>query len=276
MHVGLTRRPGLLGNSQLHRLRRRPEELAAYLAWKEEVIAREGSMQRYLESSVFPASFLSQRLETRAPSPSMAEAQHGAALGFTISPTLDAAALFALETLPSPSVPLPPYFTRDIASTTTHLRVNDWPYSIPSEVKHYVLWSVHPFIHPSLIPRSYPSAVREKAWTHIRGKGLTGLVGCEADANTNGGAVYVAVDDGESDEEQATIEAAIWDAGREMRGWVANTWKSEYGWEAAWFINPPVRLRWCYYLNSIRRAISTNDLPQQLQSIPALPHFHIL
>ncbi|PRP73940.1 hypothetical protein PROFUN_08133 [Planoprotostelium fungivorum] len=99
-------------------------------------------------------------------------------------------------------------FHSDAKEPIIRLFENDFPYAIPHDVQHFVLWSRLPF---------YPPAAGESSkLSQARQKGLHGLTG-------------VTVIDQHAD--QLFMETEISD-------YVQKTWPPE-DYQCAWFVNPP-------------------------------------
>jgi len=147
-----------------------------------------------------------------------------------------------------------PYFTADIPSQLVSIIMNDWPYSVPSFIEHYVIWVVLPILPPDLPPLIKPRLFQD---------GLCGFTGYSEDSPPPSPSQLLACLPALSDwgvTEASLIrstrgteeeETAVREAGSEVHKFVVATWK-EQEWETAWFVNPP-----------------------RLQSVPALEHIHV-
>ncbi|ORY76270.1 hypothetical protein BCR35DRAFT_305927 [Leucosporidium creatinivorum] len=148
-----------------------------------------------------------------------------------------------------PSAVHPDHWSRD---DEVQVRKNDWAYSVPRDVEHYVVWVPSPLFHPLLCTPppskppspphtpttsrplfpSTPAPVAVKgSWEHVSQYGLSGVTGFEGEVQEGGG------------EEKPE---------REIEAFVKRRW-SEGEWETMWFANPP-----------------------SLQSVRGLAHFHVL
>lgn len=90
--------------------------------------------------------------------------------------------------------------------------LNDWPYSVPHDVSHYVVWSRLPLVHPSLVPPQIEGRVFND--------GLWDFVGSDLKLKYDG-------------PDAPLLKLAA----REMNNFVRNLWP-EADWESAWFLNP--------------------------------------
>ncbi|KAF8349499.1 hypothetical protein F5887DRAFT_946476 [Amanita rubescens] len=140
--------------------------------------------------------------------------------------------------------PLPPdaprFFTADISPEYLSVIRNDWPYSVPSEVEHSLIWSRVPFFCLDIIPDS----VRERIGYY----GLWGFTGSvEPPPSPSSlpdciGALSewgVTLDKLKipptcNSEEEALLEQI----GSEVEIFVISKWRDDE-WETTWFINPP-------------------------------------
>jgi len=131
---------------------------------------------------------------------------------------------------------------------------NDWPYSVPSSVEHYLIWTVLPVLPPDLPPIIRP---------RVHQDGLWGFTGCTADSPPPSPSLLPACLPALSEwciTEASLIcsprgtdeeEAALREVGLEVRKFIVATWK-EREWETAWFVNP-----------------------FRLQSVPDMAHIHV-
>ncbi|CAE6366995.1 hypothetical protein BN14_06091 [Rhizoctonia solani AG-1 IB] len=110
------------------------------------------------------------------------------------------------------------WFTADIAEPLVKILPNDWPYSVPPEIRHYVVWSRLPITHPRIVPA--------QIWDRIVQDGLWGFSGSTYKPKGSG---------------DKSIDQLIRQAGAEVRTYVENKWPAEE-YEVAWFVNPPVRI----------------------------------
>lgn len=132
--------------------------------------------------------------------------------------------------------------------------MNDWPYSVPSFIEHYLIWTVLPILPPNLPPLIKPRLLQDGLW---------GSTGYPADTPSQSPSQLLACLPALSDwgiteasltrstrgtEEE---EIAVREAGSEVHKFIVAIWK-ERDWETAWFVNPP-----------------------RLQSVPALAHIHV-
>ncbi|RDX41347.1 hypothetical protein OH76DRAFT_1412208 [Lentinus brumalis] len=149
------------------------------------------------------------------------------------------------------------YFTAQTPAEYWCIVSNDWPYSIPSDVEHVVVWTKLPIIHPSLVDPSIKDVVNEIGLT-----GCTGLSGPPPSlADELPGALpalaawKITEEDAKSMPNAERLSpqerALIRDAGKEVAEFIQNRWKEDE-WETCWFVNPPRR-----------------------QTVPGLAHAHV-
>lgn len=146
---------------------------------------------------------------------------------------------FAASQNPSAaSTPNPTVFRADLPEEYLKVIPNDWPYSVPPDVAHYVIWSRVPAISSANIPIAIQSRVKEDGlW------GFTGDVGGEEPIIPTG----VTLPPPLSDSEKVFFSEAT----QEFDTYVKIKWPED-AWECAWFVNPP-----------------------RLQSVPGLAHIHV-
>lgn len=158
-----------------------------------------------------------------------------------------------------PFPPLPPdapeYFKADIPVDSEFISIiqNDWPYSVPIEIEHTLIWSRIPIFHPDLIPAEIDARVQQD--------GLCGFTGNEEpppSPSTLPQCLPALAEWGitmenlvRSPRGSTEIEEMVRNAGREIDGFVKRRWV-ESEWETAWFVNPP-----------------------RLQSVRGLAHIHV-
>jgi len=120
---------------------------------------------------------------------------------------------------PPPTRPLtpPPYFTASADSSLIKILPNDWPYSVPHNIFHYVVWSRLPLIHPELVPQSL--------WPRLAQDGLWGFTGSDH--------VRRHLEGLNEDEMKMIVRA-----GSDIASFVSREWDEEE-YETAWFANPP-------------------------------------
>ncbi|XP_006462535.1 hypothetical protein AGABI2DRAFT_193662 [Agaricus bisporus var. bisporus H97] len=148
----------------------------------------------------------------------------------------------------------PEYFSVDTPAEYISIIQNDWPYSVPAEVEHTLIWTRIPIFHPSLISPLIKSRIdQDGLW------GFTGntspppspsstLPSClPALSDWNITLENMVVSEKPSEEEEILVRRA----GGEVHEFVRRRW-DEIEWETAWFVNPP-----------------------RLQSVPGLAHIHV-
>ncbi|KAG8716314.1 hypothetical protein FRC09_015879 [Ceratobasidium sp. 395] len=107
------------------------------------------------------------------------------------------------------------WFTADIQESLVKIVPNDWPYSVPPEIRHYIVWSRLPMTHPGIVPA--------QIWDQIVQDGLWGFSGSSYKPKGSG---------------VASIDELVGQAGSEVRAYVEAKWPAEK-YEVAWFVNPP-------------------------------------
>ncbi|WVQ77606.1 hypothetical protein IAR50_007294 [Cryptococcus sp. DSM 104548] len=147
---------------------------------------------------------------------------------------------------------------------------NQMPYSVPHDVRHFVVWVRVPIYHPELIQHD------DAKWQKIKEEGLGGFTGvippidnCEdfkapaGDPDNIRSFYYTlsTIPGGwyHHDQSKGSAEVQKWygvqyeaEGGHEVASMVRDLW-DERGWECVWFANPA-----------------------KIRSIPGLAHFHVL
>jgi len=152
-----------------------------------------------------------------------------------------------------PPVPVDVYFTADSPMELISIIQNDWPYSVPSNIEHTLIWTLLPIFNPAIIPPSIaPRVSQDGLW------GFTGLSSPPPSPSTLHECLpalsewgitmdsLVRSEKGDEDDEEMVQRA-----GAEVDEFVRRRWNEEE-WETAWFVNPP-----------------------RLQSVPGLAHIHV-
>ncbi|KIP09689.1 hypothetical protein PHLGIDRAFT_502877 [Phlebiopsis gigantea 11061_1 CR5-6] len=158
------------------------------------------------------------------------------------------------QQVPEPATPpqAPQYFTADIPRELISIIMNDWPYSVPPEIEHALIWTKMPMIPLDLPASVKPRILQDGLW------GFTGsttpppspsLVPTFLPALADWGVTMdkLIVSARGTDEEEKLVRGA----GKEIETFVKTKWV-EHEWETAWFVNPP-----------------------RLQSVPGLAHAHV-
>ncbi|KAK0439890.1 hypothetical protein EV421DRAFT_1712963 [Armillaria borealis] len=165
---------------------------------------------------------------------------------------LDADTVVAKDLPPLPE-DAPPYFTADIPPEYISIIQNDWPYSVPSDVEHALIWTRIPIYHSDIIADSVSARIAQD--------GLWGFTGNESPppspstlhlclpALSEWGITRekMIVSTRCTEEEEALVKRA----GENVNEFVKRRWV-EAEWETAWFVNP-----------------------LRLQSVPGLAHIHV-
>ncbi|KAI6006463.1 hypothetical protein EDC04DRAFT_2907803 [Pisolithus marmoratus] len=158
--------------------------------------------------------------------------------------------------VPQVSHVVPQYFTADIPFNSDLICImqNSWPYSVPLEIEHTVIWSRVPIFHPSSIPNAIDARIQQDGLWGFTGsdtpiEDLPSLESCLPALADWGVTIESIIRSSKGSYEE---EEMVLDAGKEVDGFVKWRWQ-ESKWETVWFVNPP-----------------------RLQSIPELPHIHVL
>ncbi|KAI6139324.1 hypothetical protein BKA82DRAFT_518109 [Pisolithus tinctorius] len=150
---------------------------------------------------------------------------------------------------------VPQYFTADLPfnSGLIYIMQNDWPYSVPLEIEHTVIWSRVPIFHPSLIHSAIEARIQQDGVWGFTGSNtpiedLPSLESCLLALADWGVTMESVIRSPKGSYEE---EEMVRQVGQEVDGFVKRRWQ-ESKWETAWFVNPP-----------------------RLQSIPGLAHIHV-
>ncbi|KAF8195406.1 hypothetical protein BJ912DRAFT_875993 [Pholiota molesta] len=152
-----------------------------------------------------------------------------------------------------PSQDPPAYFSCETPSQYISIIQNDWPYSVPAEIEHTLIWTKVPIYHPDLVDESIKARIYQD--------GLWGFTGSDSpppspsNIASSLGALSewgITIDKMIKSPPPTLTEAALIErAGKEVNRYVKTRWV-ESEWETAWFVNPP-----------------------RLQSVPGLAHIHV-
>ncbi|KAG1799437.1 uncharacterized protein HD556DRAFT_128290 [Suillus plorans] len=157
--------------------------------------------------------------------------------------------------LPSLPPDAPEYFKADIPFDSEFISIiqNDWPYSVPIEIEHTLIWSRVPIFHPDLIPAEVDTRIQQDGLC-----GFTGTNELPPSPSTLPECLPALAEWGITMEKlvrsprgNPEIEDMVRNAGREIDGFVKRRWV-EREWETAWFVNPP-----------------------RIQSVRGLAHIHV-
>ncbi|RDB17946.1 hypothetical protein Hypma_000964 [Hypsizygus marmoreus] len=156
-------------------------------------------------------------------------------------------------TLPPIPTDAPNYFSCDTPPEYISIIQNDWPYSVPAEIEHTLIWTRVPVFHEDLVDRSVSARIEQDGlW------GFTGSLTPPPSPSTlplclSALSEWGVTKDKMIKSEKGTLEeeALVRRAGEEVQKFVQNRW-IEAEWETAWFVNPP-----------------------RLQSVPGLAHIHV-
>lgn len=132
-----------------------------------------------------------------------------------------------------PPAPTDLFFSADSPQELWKILINDWPYCIPHDVEHALIWTRIPIIDPSRIDAAARSRIDECGIWGFTGGAEAELAGHEAEEDARG-AKFI----GTGDEARA-VRAAVREAGTEVDIFVKRHWP-ENQWSTAWFVNPTV------------------------------------
>ncbi|TDL23125.1 hypothetical protein BD410DRAFT_747072 [Rickenella mellea] len=162
----------------------------------------------------------------------------------------------------------PKYFTSNTEPEFISIIQNDWPYSVPTEVEHTLVWTCIPILPPPhLLPDNIATAltsdVLDRVTKRLEQDGIWGFTG-QSDDSPPPSPSLLPRSLGALSEWGITMEklvrspkgtpdedAAVTAAGHEVQIFVESRW-DEHEWETAWFVNPP-----------------------RLQSVKGLAHIHV-
>lgn len=217
----------IVSTGNLQSLSRHPDDLSEYFAWMDSVKASYGSVTAFLLSERFTAS----KLLESASSPTCSRG---------LGRTEEAEVCF-----------------KRTFKTGVECQIlrNDWPYSIPRDSTHHVVWSYLPILHPSLTTTSSP--LSHLAWSIISRRGLCGTL------HPSRGLTLPTIEQHAvhlpelnltrlEKEDRGVLEETLRRACAEVVEFVRSEWDTARM-EVAFFANPP-----------------------SLQSVPSLAHFHVL
>jgi len=170
-----------------------------------------------------------------------------------ISPQLNTPNPKIPRKLPDLPADAPPYFTADTPAEYISIIQNDWPYSVPSEVEHTLVWTRLPIFHKDIIPDCIAARINQDGLC-----GFTGNISPPPSPSILPSYLPALADWGvtmdkliRSKKGTEEEEELVRRAGKDVHGFVKKRWL-ESEWETAWFVNP-----------------------QRLQSVPGLAHIHV-
>ncbi|KAF8547456.1 hypothetical protein OG21DRAFT_1517363 [Imleria badia] len=194
-----------------------------------------------------------------------------------LTSVLDDQTIVATENGERGLYPTPKYFKADIPFNSELICIiqNDWPYSVPLEIEHSLIWSRVPIFHPALIPPAIDARVQQDGLCGFTGstdtvESLPSLESC-LPALADWGVIMDKLVRSPSASE--VEERMVKNAGKEVHKFVKRRWNEDQ-WETAWFVNPPVRFMRCGDCSPSVRTHSESAV-QRLQSIPGLAHIHV-
>ncbi|KAI0712448.1 hypothetical protein C8Q76DRAFT_621600 [Earliella scabrosa] len=232
-----------VNSGDLGLLKRDKKLQARYNEWSEGIKREYGSIINYL---------MTYRLQWGQPDTI-------AILRSSLDPPLDGSAPHVVprtKELPPMPPDAPTHFVADAPRELIFVAMNDWPYSVPPEIEHSLIWTRLPIFPPSLPP---PSESPLSARLHQDGLwGFTGsdspppspseLPDCLPALSEWGITMDKLIRSPRgTDEEEQQVKSY----GAEIETFIKRRW-AEREWETAWFVNPP-----------------------RLQSVPGLSHIHV-
>ncbi|GJE88488.1 DUF3605 domain-containing protein [Phanerochaete sordida] len=147
---------------------------------------------------------------------------------------------------------VPPYFTADTSPELISIIMNDWPYSVPPEVEHALIWTRIPAIPTDLPETIRPRVEQDGLW------GFTGTTSAPPSPSLLPSFLPALADWGvtmdklvRSPKGSEEEDELVRQAGTQIETFIKRKWV-EREWETAWFVNPP-----------------------RLQSVPGLAHIHV-
>ncbi|GLB38225.1 putative protein of unknown function (DUF3605) [Lyophyllum shimeji] len=218
-----------------------------YDAWAREIVAEYGSLVNYLMNYRLQWG----KRDTLSLFTSAVDVEeHGPDTRSSASLVVDKKVMKALPPLPDDA---PKYFTRDTPPEYLSIIQNDWPYSVPADVEHTLIWTRLPIYHADLVAESIAARIAQDGlW------GFTGNTSPPPSPSTLPECLPALADWGvtmdkliRSEKGTEEEEELVRRAGREVYEFVRKRW-DETKWETAWFVNP-----------------------QRLQSVPGLAHIHV-
>ncbi|KAG9000231.1 hypothetical protein FRB93_012771 [Tulasnella sp. JGI-2019a] len=211
-------------SGNLDNLKRHPDLQARYENWTREIACQYGSAIHYLLQVKLGWDPL--EVKTEVPGPVVNHTATEAKDGEDSKPVAGAVAL-GLPT-PSPIGPYAPvsnaggtspeYFSANMPPHFYQILRNEWPYSVPVGVEHFVFWTRVPIIHPAI------ASACPKIWPLIERDGLWGFTGSNRTPAPR-------ILDHEFD------AAPVQEAHQECATFVMKHWPTD-SWETAWLVNP--------------------------------------
>ncbi|KAJ3986839.1 hypothetical protein F5890DRAFT_1501365 [Lentinula detonsa] len=191
--------------------------------------------------------------------------EHGSIVNYLLNHRLQWGKPDALSVLPSAfkdepaddaegsEIISPPYFTSNTPDRYISIIQNDWPYLVPPEIEHALVWTQVPIFHPDIIPPSIAPRIEQDGFW-----GFTGNTSPPPSPSNLSACLPALADWGVTEEKMILSprgteeeEALVRQAGNHVQEYIRRKWK-EIEWETAWFVNPP-----------------------RLQSVPGLAHIHV-
>ncbi|KAJ7486183.1 hypothetical protein B0H11DRAFT_2017292 [Mycena galericulata] len=161
--------------------------------------------------------------------------------------------LTVMRTLPPLPADAPAYFSESTPPQYISIIQNDWPYSVPPEVEHTLIWTRIPIFHPTIVAEAVRARIEQDGLWGFTGNtspppSPSNLPACLPALAEWGMTLDKMIKSEKGTAEEDELVAA---AGRPVHNFVKQRWV-EAEWETAWFVNPP-----------------------RLQSVPGLAHVHV-
>ncbi|GAC96244.1 cytoplasm protein [Pseudozyma hubeiensis SY62] len=214
----------IVSSGNLQHLSRHPDSLREYFAWMDSIKSTYGSVTSFLLSERFTATKL---LEKASPT--------------TKSQVVGESRCFRSNFVPG---------------VDCQILLNDWPYSIPHDAHHYVVWSCCPILHRDLVfEQDVDEETARLAWGIVSKRGLCGTL------TPTAGLQIPTIKDHSTHlpdllpsfpEKEERLQQTLQTACSNLVTFIEAHWDTST-YEVAFFANPP-----------------------SLQSVPSLAHFHVL
>ncbi|KXN81752.1 hypothetical protein AN958_03769 [Leucoagaricus sp. SymC.cos] len=245
-----------VNSGDLGLLKRNRKLQQRYHEWSEGIVERYGSLVNYL---------LNHRLQWGKPdtlsllTSALDEVKDRIANGQavtngTVTPPITSTEVVTQKELPLLPPDAPEIFSVNTPAEYISIIQNDWPYSVPTDVEHTLIWTRIPIYHHTLVPPSIKARIEQDGLWGFTGdtspppdpvEHLPAYISTLAEWGITLDTMVVSKRGTEQEEE------LVRRAGSNVHEFVKKRW-NEDEWETAWFVNPP-----------------------RLQSVPGLAHIHI-
>ncbi|KAJ7451648.1 hypothetical protein FB451DRAFT_1342713 [Mycena latifolia] len=236
-----------VNSGDLGLLKRDRELQKRYMVWAEGIKRKYGSIVNYL---------MNFRLQWGRPDTLSLLGSAIQDKGMSTPPVLERLSTEELSVpreLPPLPADAPAYFSESTPPQYISIIQNDWPYSVPPEVEHTLIWTRIPIFHPELVADSIRARVElDGLW------GFTGNTSPPPSPSNLPACLPALAEWGmtlekmiKSEKGTAEEDELVRIAGLSVHNFVKKRWVEDE-WETAWFVNPP-----------------------RLQSVPGLAHIHV-